>query len=237
MNKPYGWIYKITNTINGKVYIGLTVEGFDKRYYGRGIIATHNRHLKYSIEKYGVDSFVVEKEWDIAYSEEELDELEKYWIYIYNARNPKFGYNIETGGHNGRPNLETRKKQSASRKKYYQENPVTNEQKIAISKRQKGKGNSFYGRKHSEEQKQKWSEQRKGKNKKRSYSIMKPVICITTGEIFICMKDACNKYNIDNGTLSALLNPNSKRKRKTCGKLPDGTRLEWKYYEGSENVE
>lgn len=35
MNKPYGWIYKITNTINGKVYIGLTTEGFDKRYYGR----------------------------------------------------------------------------------------------------------------------------------------------------------------------------------------------------------
>lgn len=237
MNKPYGWIYKITNTINGKVYIGLTTEGFDKRYYGKGIIATHNRHLQNSIKKYGVDAFTVDKEWDVAYTKEELDELETYWIYIYNARNSKFGYNIQTGGHNGRPNLETRKRQSEGRKEYYKKNPVSEEQKRKISERQKGEKNSFYGKKHSIETKQKMSEVRVGKKKKRSYTLMKPVACITTGEVFNCMKDACDKYNMDNGTFSGLLNPNSKRKRKTCGKLPDGTRLEWKYYEGNENVE
>lgn len=161
-NDVYGWIYKITNTVNGKVYIGLTVEGFDKRYYGKGIIASKNRHLQLSIAKYGVEAFVVDKEWDIAYSKEELDDLEKYWIYLYDATNSKHGYNIQSGGHNGRPSAETKAKTSKSMKLWHKENGFTEEQKQKISEEQKGAKNSFYGKQHSTEQKQKWSEQRKG---------------------------------------------------------------------------
>lgn len=162
MNKPYGWIYKITNAINGKVYIGLTTEGFDKRYYGRGIIASRNRHLQNAIKKYGVEAFVVDKEWDIAYNKEELDDLEKYWIYLYDARNSKYGYNIQSGGHNGKPSAETKRKTSESMKKWHKEIGFTEEQRKSISERQQGNKNSFYGHKHTDEQKNKWSEQRKG---------------------------------------------------------------------------
>lgn len=58
----------------------------------------------------------------------------------------------------------------------------------------------------------------KGKNKK--------VICITTGEIFNSVSEASLFYNMkSNANISSCC----KGKLNYCGKLPDGTRLEWKY--------
>ena len=112
MNEFNGVIYKITNTINNKVYIGQTVRkgGFDARYgAGTGNIKfTHNKHLKRSIEKYGVENFTIDKEFDKANSQEELDEKEKYWISFYNALNPNYGYNKKEGGSGGKLNAETK---------------------------------------------------------------------------------------------------------------------------------
>lgn len=114
----YGIIYKIENLINQKVYVGQTINGFDKRYCykGEGIERVYkfykseqkqgkylNGHLLNSIEKYGLDKFKVYKTFDIAFSKEELDSKEKAWISIYNATNPKHGYNNELGGSNGIP--------------------------------------------------------------------------------------------------------------------------------------
>ena len=111
-NEIYGIIYKITNKINNKVYIGQTIRkgGFDARYgCGTGNIKfTHNVHLKRSIEKYGIENFEVEKEFDKAYSQEELNEKEIYWIKFYDSINPEHGYNKKSGGENGRLNGETR---------------------------------------------------------------------------------------------------------------------------------
>lgn len=55
----------------------------------------------------------------------------------------------------------------------------------------------------------------------------KKVICITTGEIFDYMKQACKKYNMHTGNITRCC----KGKRKHCGKLPNGTKLKWMYYE------
>lgn len=108
-----GYIYKITNTVNGKIYIGLTTNGFDKRYsrYGEGIERVYNyhasrkrreepynKHLLNSIEKYGFEAFEVIKEFDIAYSEEELKEKERYWISYYKCNDRNYGYNRTEGG-------------------------------------------------------------------------------------------------------------------------------------------
>ena len=48
-SKKYGVIYKITNKINKKVYIGQTVRDFNKRY-GGSLNNTHNEHLRNSIK-------------------------------------------------------------------------------------------------------------------------------------------------------------------------------------------
>ena len=61
----------------------------------------------------------------------------------------------------------------------------------------------------------------------------KKVMCVTTGEIFNSARDAAKHYNMkDIGGVSHAANPNYKQK--TAGKLPDGTKLEWRYIEDEE---
>ena len=117
----YGIIYKITNTVNGKVYIGQTTNkrGFKGRYdrNGSGVerVYNYNRyyknnmHLLNSIEKYGLESFEVDEEFKICYSKEELDYFEKYYISLYNSTDSRFGYNSQEGGLSRKPNEETRR--------------------------------------------------------------------------------------------------------------------------------
>jgi len=108
MKKIYGYIYKITNKINGKMYIGQTTTKFSKRYSGgKWWKYTSSSHLKYSANKYGVENFLLIEKFDIAFTKEDLDEKEKYWIKFYNATNRKYGYNIKEGGSNGKHNKET----------------------------------------------------------------------------------------------------------------------------------
>ena len=106
-------IYKITNLINGKIYIGQEKKYKDK-YLGSGI------HIKRAVKKYGKENF---KKEIIEYciSIEELNEKEKYWINLLNSKEPN-GYNIIDGGIGG-PNFrghkhsdESKKKMSISRK-------------------------------------------------------------------------------------------------------------------------
>lgn len=112
----YGVIYKITNKINGKVYIGQTTRGFDSRYWakGEGIERVYNYHLYYknrgdkkqynlhileSIEKHGFKNFNVNKVFDVAFSKEELDIKEISYIRLFNS--VANGYNICEGGRCG----------------------------------------------------------------------------------------------------------------------------------------
>ena len=53
------------------------------------------------------------------------------------------------------------------------------------------------------------------------------VICITTNKLFDTIKKASKFYNIDNSSITKCC----KYKQKTAGKLEDGTRLKWMYYE------
>ena len=104
----YGLIYKITNNINGKVYIGQTTTDFGRRYSAiKWWRACRNLHLKYSVEKYGSENFTIDKKIDIAISKEQLDEKEIYWIKFFKSTNPKRGYNQRNGGANGSPTKET----------------------------------------------------------------------------------------------------------------------------------
>ena len=92
----YGYIYRITNTINNKVYIGQTKREPKLRFdeYRRG---SHNEHLNSSFATYGFDKFKFEV-IDTASSPEELNSKEIYYISYYNSTNSSKGYNLSEGG-------------------------------------------------------------------------------------------------------------------------------------------
>lgn len=114
----YGIIYKITNMVNGKIYIGQTTIGFKNRYANGGgtlidrVYRHHNyrenknfdynKHLLSSIKKYGLISFEVKEYFDIAFSKDELDIKECTYIKLYNCLNKKYGYNHKEGGGHGK---------------------------------------------------------------------------------------------------------------------------------------
>lgn len=87
------FIYKITNTINGKIYIGQSIRPIQKRFkrhINDAINNNINTHFAKAIRKYGKDNFVIE-EIDTANSQDELNRKEQYWIKYYDSTNK--GYN------------------------------------------------------------------------------------------------------------------------------------------------
>lgn len=77
----YGIIYKITNNITNKVYIGQTRFSVEKRFTAHVKAAlrrqTSYTHIQLAIRKYGPNNFSI-IQIDEAYSQEELNEKEKY---------------------------------------------------------------------------------------------------------------------------------------------------------------
>ena len=93
--KKYNYIYIITNTLDGKIYIGKhSTNDLSDGYLGSGI------HIKRAIKKYGKENFTKEI---LAYTDtkDSLNWLEKYYIRKYKAQNPKIGYNLTAGGDGG----------------------------------------------------------------------------------------------------------------------------------------
>lgn len=92
----YGYIYKTTNIVNGKIYIGQkkSSEFLGNSYLGSGKI------LKKAVDKYGHNNFNVEL-IEIIDCKEFMNEREIYWILKYDSRNPEVGYNISFGGNGG----------------------------------------------------------------------------------------------------------------------------------------
>lgn len=81
------------------------------------------------------------------------------------------------------------------------------------------------GRKHSQEAKKKMSEKRKGKHEGKDSLIAKSVICLTTEKIFFSANMGAKYYGCDNSSLIRCC----KGKGKHCGRLQDGTLLKWMY--------
>lgn len=136
-----GFIYKITNTVSGKVYIGET-KMLDPNHRWRQHIASLKRNggcpaLKDAMKTYGVDKF----KFDIVIICFDSDRLllERQYIRKYNSIVPN-GYNILDGGQKGggfkgkKHSTDTRSKITETLKNYYKNHP---EERLARSIRVK----------------------------------------------------------------------------------------------------
>lgn len=117
----YGYIYKTTNIINSKIYIGQKKSQFflESKYLGSGSL------LRKAVAKYGKQNFKVELVEECE-DKKTLDQRERYWIEYYNARESQQGYNIATGGEGGgfvqhKHSPETKKRIAKSVSLYNQE--------------------------------------------------------------------------------------------------------------------
>lgn len=105
-----GYIYKVTNKINGKIYIGQTIQTVKERWYRHcsksGISkAELGTHFKRAILKYGKENFSLET--IEACDSSQLDEREKFYISYYDSY--KNGYNSTIGGQDGSKPFKTSK--------------------------------------------------------------------------------------------------------------------------------
>lgn len=127
------YIYKTTNLITGKFYIGKRVyrKKDDNWYLGSGI------YLKRAIKKYGREFFIKEIiEW--CKDKETLCEREKYWIVFFDATNSNIGYNLSGGGDGGNVGKEAYQKISLKLKRIKRPTSFG----VKVSKALKGKKKS-----------------------------------------------------------------------------------------------
>ncbi len=92
-----GYIYKITNTINNKCYIGQTIQDPKKRWYRHKWNSFNEKRcfkLHNSIKKNGVENFTFEIIYEC--DKRFLNHFEKNFISEYNSYNN--GYNLTSGG-------------------------------------------------------------------------------------------------------------------------------------------
>lgn len=153
-------IYKHTNKINGKVYIGMTCH-IETRFgskNGQGYLRKNKKgeyiqpHIANAIVKYGWDNFdheILESNLTL----EEANKLEVEYIEKYDSLNPEKGYNIREGGSHGKLGKSSIEKL-----------------KKAMEGRYDGEKNPFYGKKHSEESLKVMREKQKENAKKRDFS-------------------------------------------------------------------
>ena len=189
-----GYIYKITNIINNKIYIGKTKYSIDKRLINHFWVSDKkedtNIRFHNAIRKYGKENFRIE-EIEKCYSIAELNDREKYWISKLDSKNPEIGYNMASGGEGGiggpmftghTHSEETKKQMSIDRtgdknSNYGNRWHHTPDMKYKYD----GKHNPMYGKHHSEESNNKNSKSHLGKQ---AYSNIKldKVIMLTSEE-------------------------------------------------------
>jgi group I intron endonuclease len=221
----YGKIYKITNTVNGKIYIGQTIQTLKNRKNRKKDHRNCGERLQHlalcrAFKKYGFENF----EWTTIYyakDKNDLDEMEKYYIQFYKTMSPRYGYNMTFGGEGGQHPEEIKKKISRSLKgrvfseetkkklslslkgKYTKEKSSwwgrkhTEEERKKIGDAQKGQKNHNYGKKATEETRKKMSESHRGE----LHWNHKRVRNIDTGIVYVSAIEASEKTGIDNSSI------------------------------------
>ena len=224
-------IYKITNLINGKVYIGQSINIYKrwKEHKNKNNWNKKKQIIYSAFKKYGLDNFNFEI-IEIC-NKKMLNEKERFYIKLYKSyvydKNSN-GYNATLGGESNLGMVlskESKKKMSNARKGKYkgEDNPrygqhLSESEKKNISEKNKGNNKGVprseevkikisktkKGYKHTEESKKKIAKSRKGIKPPCS----KKVIC--EGIVYESIKDCANYYKIKPNTMNCWFNGRSK---------------------------
>lgn len=159
-----GTIYLVTNNLNGKQYVGQTINSH--------LPIGHGRILKSAYKLHGKDNFTYEPICKGITNRASLNAIERFWISVVGTVVPN-GYNIDLGGSEGSTWTDERRKavsiartgkklnrplgskSGAKGKKWSEEN------KLKLSEALKGRISPNIGRKASEETKAKMTASQK----------------------------------------------------------------------------
>lgn len=191
----YGIIYKVTNLVNKKLYIGLTTKSLEERRREHIKQVNNDSQLAFhrAIRKYGLDNFI----WEVidkADNKNELCNKEMYWIGYYKTYthlDDSHGYNMTIGGEGAMGRIhsdETRK--------------IMSEKKQGVFD---GENNPMYGKKHTEETANKIRKALKGKGAGGKNPRARAIVQLTLDGDFVAEHSnakevAVNMFNAVNGT-------------------------------------
>ena len=242
MNDYYVYIYYRLDT-NEPFYVG---KGHKNRWK---IIDNRSKHFTNIINKHPVAVEIIKNnltENEAFYWEEKIIKIlvfeYGYSIDMPNNHSKEKGRHLVNktwGGEGASRNWDERERKRRSKMFKGENNPnygkhhsEETRQKISdnLKGKMKGEKNPFYGRQHTEETKNKT----RGKN---NYGA-KAVICITTNVIFDTAKEGGDYYNCSPGTIGDCCKNKIYNKCKvlSAGKLEDGTPLVWMYLEDYEKA-
>lgn len=238
-------IYRITNIVNKKIYVGQTNRNFKERkknHISKLRRNVHdNAHLQGAWNKYGEENFIFSV---LVYCKtEHLDSFECEFIKIFDTLNRRKGYNLESGGSlTKKLSVETRKKlgkaviltntgekfpsASVAAKKYNLSQGTISSccrgELKSAGKLPNGEYSVWVLEENFIAGKDYSFHRHLGKHNPRA----KKVICLTTNKTFETMKSAGEYYGIKS---HLKISEVCRGKRKHCGQLKDGTKLSWAY--------
>lgn len=213
-------IYKTTNLLNGKIYVGQTSKNLDTDYLGSGKV------LIKAVKKYGKSAFkreIIEE----CVSKEQMNEREKYWIQYFDSINRNKGYNVSIGGEGGNLGDKVNKKISKSMKGKISVKDINgnvfsisaNDDRFASGELvgvQKGMVPYNKGVPMSESQKQKMrvpksKEHIENMSKSKIGKGVKPIICLNNGVKYNSIKEAAEKLGLTVPNVVAVLKGRAKK--------------------------
>jgi len=108
-------VYIYENVLNGKRYVGQTIQTLSRRWTKHIRDANHGSkyHFHKAIALYGSDSFRLLGAIELG-SKEDMDFYERLFIEKFECMNPERGYNNTVGGEGGTPSNEVRARMSIS---------------------------------------------------------------------------------------------------------------------------
>lgn len=198
LNKIYtGVIYKYTNLINKKTYVGQTVrEGLRRKEHFRAGMKGREKYLfDFAISKYSINNFKYEVLFRICNCGQEVERrlnfFEKFYISKFKSNDPVFGYNLTAGGMGSLGRIiseETREKMRQNHANFKGANsPLFGKKKTPEQIENSRKAR--LGKKLSEETKLKLSRIHKNKG-------TKDILCVETGIIYHSVLEASEKTQI-----------------------------------------